>query len=39
MNIGSLLTNIAEVYPDKPGITHGKKTLTYSQANARSSLP
>ncbi len=35
MNIGTLVTKTARVFPDKLAIAHGSKRLTYAQFNAR----
>ncbi len=35
MNIGTLLTKSARTHPDKLAVTHGSRTLTYSQFNSR----
>jgi acyl-CoA synthetase (AMP-forming)/AMP-acid ligase II len=35
MNIGTLLTKTARIFPEKPAIVHGSKKLTYARLNAR----
>lgn len=35
MNVGTLLTKTARIFPDKPAIIHGSRRLTYAEFHAR----